>query len=93
MLDLGIWMSTQAARGMYMKRRDIQALVNAVDDAWDTRLSEKAFKNVYERLQNVLVMSDDDKGGNTKVEENRGKHFRKLEMHDASDESDNEDWF
>jgi hypothetical protein len=49
-------------------------------------------KNVYERLQNVLVMIDDDKGGNAKVEENRGKHFRKLEMPDVSDEeSDNED--
>jgi hypothetical protein len=64
-----------------------------VNDAWDTRLSEKAFKNVYERLQNVLMMIDDDKGGNAKVEENRGKNFRKLEMPDASDESDNEDWF
>ena len=65
--------------------------VNAVNDAWNTRLSEKAFMNVYERLQNVLVMIEDDKGGNAKVEENRGKHFRKLEMPDASDESDNED--
>ena len=88
-------MSIQAAveKAMYMKRGDIQALVNAVNDAWNTRLSEKAFMNVYERLQNVLVMIDceDDKGGNAKVEENRGKHFRKLEMPDASDESDNED--
>jgi hypothetical protein len=58
-----------------MKRGDIQALV--VNDAWDTRLSEKAFNN--------------DKGGNAKIEENRGNHFSKLEMPDASDESDNED--
>jgi hypothetical protein len=36
-------------------------------------------------------MIDDDRGGNAKVEENRGKHFRNLEMPDASDESDNED--
>ena len=86
-------MSIQAAveKAMYMKRGDIQALVNAVNDAWNTRLSEKAFMNVYERLQNVLVMIADDKGGNAKVEENRGKLFRKLEMPDASDESDNED--
>ena len=93
LLDLGIWMSIQAAveKAMYMKRGDIQALVNAVNDAWNTRLSEKAFMNVYERLQNVLVMIADDKGGNATVEENRGKHFRKLEMSDASDESDNED--
>jgi hypothetical protein len=54
-------------------------------------LSEKSFKNVYERLQNVLAMIDDDKGGNAKVEENRGKHFSKIEMPDASDEFDNED--
>ena len=53
-------------------------------NAWDTRLSEKAFKNVYERLQNVLVMIDDDKGGNAKVEEKRGKLFRKLELRDDS---------
>ena len=86
-------MSIQAAveKAMYMKRGDIQALVNAVNDAWNTRLAEKSFMNVYERLQNVLVMIADDKGGNAKVEETRGKHFRKLEMPDASDESDNED--
>jgi hypothetical protein len=36
-------------------------------------------------------MIDDDKGGNAKVEENRGKRFSKIEMPDASDESDNED--
>jgi len=93
LLDLGIWMSIQTAveKAMCMKRGDIQALVNAVNDAWDTRLSEKAFNNVYERLQNVLVMIDDDKGGNAKIEENRSNHFSKLEMPDASDESDNED--
>jgi hypothetical protein len=85
-------MSIQAAveNAMYMKRGDIQeALINTVNDAWDTRLSEKSFNNVYESLQNVLMMIDDDKGGNANVvEEKRGKHFRKLE---ASDESDNED--
>jgi hypothetical protein len=93
LLDLGIWMSIQTAveKAMCMKRGDIQALVNAVNDAWDTRLSEKAFNNVYERLQNVLAMIDDDKGGNAKVEENRDKHFRKLDMPAAADESDNED--
>ena len=32
-----------------MKRGDIQALVNAVNDAWNTRLAEKAFMNVYMR--------------------------------------------
>jgi hypothetical protein len=52
---------------------------------------KKTFNNVYERLQNVLVMIDDDKGGNAKIEENRSNHFSKLEMPDASDESDNED--
>jgi hypothetical protein len=93
LLDLGIWMSIQAAveKAMYMKRGYIQALVNAVNDAWDTPLSVKAFKIVYEKLQNVLVTIDDDKGGNAKVEGNRGKFFRKLEMPDASDESDSED--
>jgi cell shape-determining protein MreC len=44
-----------------MKRGDIQALATAVKNAWDTRLSEEAFKNVYERLQNVLVMIDETK--------------------------------
>jgi hypothetical protein len=62
------------------KRGNIQALAKAVKNAWDTRLSEEAFKNEYERLQNVLVMIDDDKGGNAKVEEKRGKLFHKLEL-------------
>jgi hypothetical protein len=37
------------------------------------------------------MIDNGDKGGNTKVEENHGKHFHKLEMPNASDESDNED--
>jgi hypothetical protein len=60
---------------MYMNRGDIQALANAVNDAWDTRLSEKMLRNVFERLQNAPVMIDDDKGGNAKVEEKRGTRF------------------
>jgi hypothetical protein len=90
LLDLGIWMSIQAAveKEMYMKRGDIHALAVAVKNAWETRLSENAFKNVYERLQNVLVMIDEDKGGNAKVEAKRGKLFRKLELRDDDSESD-----
>jgi hypothetical protein len=44
-------MSIQAAveKAMYMKRGDVQALVNAVNDAWDTRLPEKAFKRMSMR--------------------------------------------
>jgi hypothetical protein len=44
-------MSIQTAveKAMYTKRGDIQALVNAVNDAWDTRLSEKAFNNERSR--------------------------------------------
>jgi hypothetical protein len=94
LLDLGIWMSIQAAvekAMLYMKRGDIHALAVAVKNDWDTRLSEKAFKNVYERLQNVLVMIDDDKGGNAKVEEKRGKLFRKLELRDDSASDVDED--
>ena len=74
-----------------MKRGNIQALATAVKNAWDTRLSEEAFKNVYERLQNVLVMIDDDKGGNTKVEEKRRKLFRKLKLRDDSASDVDED--
>jgi hypothetical protein len=33
------------------------------------------FRKVYERLHNVLVIIDDDKGGNAKVEEKRGTSF------------------
>jgi hypothetical protein len=77
LFDLGIWVSIQAAveKAMYMKRGDIHALANAVNDDWDTQLSEKTYKNVYDRLHNVLVMIDDDKRGNAKVEEKRGASF------------------
>jgi hypothetical protein len=54
LLDLGIWMSIQTAveKTMYTKRGDIQALANAVNDAWDFDFRKNTFKNVYERLQN-----------------------------------------
>ncbi len=49
MLDLGIWMSIQAAmtRVHYKRRCSHDALARSVVDAWNKYLSPDAFKNVF----------------------------------------------
>ena len=78
MLDLGIWMSIQAAvtRVHHKRRCHADALAKSVQDAWDNYLSPNAFKNVHGRLRIVLQCICDDGGGNSLVESKRGKLFR-----------------
>jgi len=85
-LDLGIWLSIQAAveKKMHMRRGDKEALAMAVLDAWENGLSSKSFTKVCDRLQNVLALIVEDKGGNALVEEKRGKEFRGLDMPEES---------
>jgi len=68
-LDLGIWMSIQVAveKKMNLRSGDKEALAKAVTDAWENSLSVEAFTKVYNRLQNVLALTKEDKGGNELV--------------------------
>jgi uncharacterized protein (DUF2267 family) len=81
-LDLGIWLSIQAAveKRMHMRRGDKEALANAVIETWESHLSTEAFTRVCDRLRNVLSLIAEDNGGNALVEEKRGKAFRGLDL-------------
>lgn len=92
MLDLGIWMSVQAAvtRVHHKRQYHPDALAQSVKDAWDNYLSPNAFKNVHGRLRIVLHCIVEDNGGNNIVEQKRGKLFRDSVI-EIKDEDDNED--
>jgi hypothetical protein len=86
-LDLGIWMSIQAAvtRVHHQTRRcHHDALAQSVLDAWNGYLSPQAFKNVYARLRVVLSCIVEDQGGNSLVETKRGKLFRDATIIDLT---------
>ena len=80
MLDLGVWMSVQAAvvKAHRNRRCHPDALAKSITEAWDHGLSSKAFNNVFGRLKVVLRCILDDNGGNTLVESKRGKLFREA---------------
>jgi len=88
MLDLGIWMSIQAAvtRVHHMRRCHHEALAKSVVDAWNGYLSPQAFKNVHARLRVVLSCIVEDQGGNSLVETKRGKLFRDATIIDLTAE-------
>jgi hypothetical protein len=90
MLDLGIWMSIQAAvtRVHHMRRCHHDALATSVFDAWNGYLSPKAFTNVHRRLRVVLSCIVDDEGGNSLVEMKRGKLFRDATIIDLTTEDE-----
>lgn len=90
MLDLGVWMSIQAAvtRVHHMRRCHHDALAQSVEDAWNHYLSPDAFKNVHNRLRVVLSCIVDDKGGKSLVESKRGKLFRDATIIDLTEDGD-----
>ena len=92
MLDLGVWMSIQAAvmRVHHNRRCHHDALAKSVDDAWDNYLNEGAFENVHGRLKLVLQSIVKDEGGNRLVEEHRGKLFRDATIVDLTSVDDDE---
>jgi hypothetical protein len=90
MLDLGIWMSIQAAvtRVHHMRRCHHDALAKSVMDAWNGYLSPQAFTNVHRRLRVVLSCIVEDEGGNSLVEMKRGKLFRDATIIDLTTDDD-----
>mmetsp|Transcript_24759 Transcript_24759/g.44776 ORF Transcript_24759/g.44776 Transcript_24759/m.44776 type:complete len:108 (+) Transcript_24759:600-923(+) len=47
--------------------RDKEALAMAVLDAWENGLSSESFTKVCNRLQNILALIVEDKGGNAET--------------------------
>lgn len=92
MLDLGVWMSIQAAvtRVHYMRRCHHDALARSVEEAWNSYLSPLSFARVHRRLRVVLTCIVDDKGGNELVESKRGKLFRDATIIDLTDDDEEE---
>ena len=86
LLDLGVWMSlqSQVEKEHYMKRTDVDALVNTVKQTWTSQETATSLNSVigkvWGRLRNVLVLIVEGKGGNDLVETKRGKKFRNLDL-------------
>ena len=74
-LDLGIWMSLQAAveKCHRLQRGDKEALNATVMKVREEVANEAAFNNVFDRLKKVYALILKDNGGNNLVEESRGK--------------------
>lgn len=74
-LDLGIWMSLQAAveREHRNQRQDPNTLHETVMKVWDAVASEEAFQNVFKKLPIIYANIKNNLGGNDTVESNRGK--------------------
>ena len=74
-LDLGIWMSLQAAveREHRSKCCDANALDETVARVWRDVASVSAFTNVFEKLPIIYANIKNCRGGNDTVESNRGK--------------------
>ena len=74
-LDLGIWMSLQAAVEREHRSRccDANALDETVVTVWKDVASVSAFTNVFEKLPIIYANIKNCRGGNDTVESNRGK--------------------
>jgi len=82
-LDLGIWMSIQAAVEVRHRnrRRDPDGLVATVREAWDN-LPAGTIQKVFGRIPTVLQLIVDSGGDNVTVEDRRG---RRNDRHDGGD--------
>ena len=83
LLDLGVWCSLQAhvEKQHYLKRTDVPALVNSVLRAWNGNSGlHEVISKVWGRLRNVMVLIEEDNGGNNLVEKKRGKQHRNLDL-------------
>ena len=84
-LDLGVWMSLQAAveRQHYLKRCNADALVNSVMKTWNEGHLDHSITKVFNRIKPVLCNILEAKGGNDLVEMKRGKKHAKIKLEDV----------
>ena len=84
-LDLGVWMSLQAAveRQHYLKRCNSTALVNSVMKTWNEGHLNHSITKVFNRLKPVLCNILEANGGNDLVETKRGKKHAHIKLEDV----------
>ena len=92
-LDLGVWMSLQAAveRQHYLKRCNANALVNSVMKTWTEGHLNHSIVKVFKRLKPVLCNILEAKGGNEFVEMKRGKQHADIKLEDIIIQMQKED--
>ena len=84
-LDLGVWMSLQAAveRQHYLQRCNANALVNSVMKTWNDGELDATITKVFMRLKPVLCNILEANGGNDLVEKKRGKKEENIKLEDV----------
>ena len=90
-LDLGVWCALQAAveRTHFMRRAEVNALVQSVNDTWDNGHLDRTIEKVFQRLQKVLVLVVRDNGKNNLVESCHGKKFINMSLPEESHQTAN----
>ena len=84
-LDLGVWMSLQAAveRQHYLKRCNADALVKSVMPTWREGNLDHSISKVFQRIKPVLCNIMEANGGNDFVEMKRGKKHENIKLEDV----------
>ena len=84
-LDLGVWISLQAAveRQHYLKRCNVNSLVNTVNSTWDRGHLDRSISKVFLRLKNVLCCILEAGGGNDLVETKRGVKNKGIKLEEV----------
>ena len=72
-LDMGMWCALQAAvdRKKITKRFSIAVLVNLIHDMWANETLNKTIAKVFKKLDNIIVLIDEGKGGSHLVKKKR----------------------
>ena len=82
-----MWCSLQAQveKEHFLKRTDVQALVKSGDNTWENSTTpQDVIGRVWRQLRNVLVLIEEDNGGNNLVETKRGK--KNYDLHLPTDD-------
>ena len=81
-LDLGVWMSLQAAveRRHYLRCYNKNALVKSVTETWTTGQLDVSINNVFLRIKNVLCNILEGGGSNDLVEKKREKKHKDIKI-------------
>ena len=84
-LDLGVWCCLQCRveANHFQRRHELEALARTVMETWETEDLDEQIRNVFGRLQKVLVLILQADGGNDLVETKRGKKFESLDITDV----------
>jgi len=81
-LDLDVWASLQSMveKAHYMKHCHLDALVNTVNHIWNIGKLDQIIGKVFSRLEKMLALIIEGKGGNDCVEDKRGVKYQDLKF-------------